>query len=179
MRHYGQFAKVIFLEGNSTDDTIELASSLGAEVRHYDMPDELDDQTHINIKNECWKNTSADWVMVVDADEFVYHPDLINRLSTIDATVIIPAFHNMFSEKFPTTAGQIYDEVRYGTIDGGIWRSKPIIFHPGEIHSMNWHPGSHVAFAGEGLPRDRHDGFARQQPSRRCRESDRRKSRPL
>jgi len=145
MRHYGQFARVIFLEGNSTDNTIELATSLGAEVWHYDMPDELDDTLHVKIKNECWLGSTADWVMVVDADEFIYHPDLVNRLSTIDSSIIIPTFHNMFSDVFPTTDGQIYDEVKYGTVDGGIWRSKPIIFKPGEIQSMNWHPGSHVA----------------------------------
>jgi len=145
MRHYSQFANVILLEGNSSDNTIELASSLGAEVRSYDMPDELSDQTHIDIKNECWKGSEADWIFMVDADEFIYHPDLVNILSQTDATIIQPSFHNMFSDKFPTIEGQIYDEVQYGTEDGGIWKSKPIIFKPSEIQSMNWHPGSHFA----------------------------------
>lgn len=44
MRHYGQFAKVIFLESNSTDNTVCLAESLGAEVRQFLMMDELSDQ---------------------------------------------------------------------------------------------------------------------------------------
>lgn len=145
MRHYGQFAKVIFLESNSTDNTVCLAESLGAEVRQFLMMDELSDQTHVDIKNECWKGSEADWCMVVDADEFIYHPDLINILINTEATIIQPTFHNMFSEKFPKTKGQIYDEVQYGTEDGGIWESKPIIFRPKEIQSMNWHPGSHYA----------------------------------
>jgi glycosyltransferase involved in cell wall biosynthesis len=145
MRHYGQFAKVIFLESNSTDNTVTLARSLGAEVRQYIMPDELDDKTHVDLKNECWKGSQADWVMVVDADEFIYHPYLIDVLENIDATIIQPSFHNMFSDKFPTTKKQIYDEVKYGTFDGGIWFSKPIIFKPLQIRAMNWFPGSHYA----------------------------------
>jgi glycosyltransferase involved in cell wall biosynthesis len=145
MRHYGEFAHVIFLESNSTDNTVCLAESLGAEVRQFLMPDELSDQTHVDVKNECWKGSEADWCMVVDADEFVYHPDLINILINTEATIIQPSFHNMFSEKFPKTKGQIYDEVQYGTANGGIWESKPIIFKPKEIQSMNWHPGSHYA----------------------------------
>lgn len=143
MRHYSQFARVIFLEGNSTDNTIELAQSLSADVWHYDMPDELDDTTHIKIKNECWKDSKADWVMVVDADEFIYHPEIMKVLSLSEATIIQPTFHNMFSDVFPITTGQIYDEVQLGTADGGIWESKPIVFRPSEIQSMNWHPGSH------------------------------------
>ena len=145
VRHYSQFAKLIFLEGNSSDNTIDLAISFGATVYHYDMPDELDDQKHIEIKNTCWKDSKADWVMIIDADEFIYHPDLIKILSETKATIIQPSFHNMFSDKFPSTPGQIYDEVKMGTEDGGIWHSKPIIFKPGEIKEINLHPGSHYA----------------------------------
>lgn len=145
MRHYGMFANVIFIESNSSDRTVELATELGATVMKYDMKDELSDQTHVNIKNECWKGSTADWVIMVDADEFVYHPEIVSVLSKIDATVIQPSFHNMFSYRFPTTKGQIYDEVKFGTADGGMWRSKPIIFSPLQITSMNWFPGSHYA----------------------------------
>lgn len=145
MRHYKQFAKVIFIESNSTDDTVKVATSLGAEVHQYVMKDELSDQTHVDIKNKCWIGSKADWVIVVDADEFVYHEDIVAVLSRSKATIIQPSFHNMFSEKFPTTKGQIYEEVTMGTEDGGIWKSKPILFRPTEIKSMNWHPGSHYA----------------------------------
>jgi len=145
MRHYGRFARVVLLEGNSTDNTVPLARSLGAEVWRYDMPDELSDQTHIDIKNECWKGSTADWCIVVDADEFVYHSDLLSVLASTAATIIQPTFHNMFANKFPYTKRQIYDVVQYGTADGGIWHSKPIIFKPTEITAMNWHPGSHYA----------------------------------
>ena len=44
MRHYSQFADVVILENNSSDNTVALARSLGAEVWKYDVPDEINDQ---------------------------------------------------------------------------------------------------------------------------------------
>ena len=145
MRHYGRFAKVIFLESNSTDRTVDLGLSLGAEIRKYDIPDEMDNLVMLEIKQSCWKGSKADWVMVVDADEFIYHPDIVGVLERSKATVIHPTFHNMFSEVFPTTKGQIYEEIYMGTPDGGMWWSKMNTFRPDQITSMNYGIGAHTA----------------------------------
>src|SRR4030066_1175068 len=80
MRHYSQFAKVIILESNSTDQTVEIAHSMGAEIWSYDVPDEIDDRWFTELKNNCWKESKADWVMIVDADEFIYHPEIVKIL---------------------------------------------------------------------------------------------------
>jgi glycosyltransferase involved in cell wall biosynthesis len=145
MRHYGQYGKVIFIESNSTDRTVELATTLGGWVHKYNIPDELDNIAMLDMKQSCWKGSEADWVMVVDADEFIYHPNLIEVLERSHATVIHPTFHNMFSERFPTTKGQIYDEVFMGTRDGGMWKSKMNIFRPDQITNMNYGIGAHTA----------------------------------
>jgi glycosyltransferase involved in cell wall biosynthesis len=144
MHHYGQFARVIFLENNSTDNTVDLAHSLGAEVWQYDIPDEINELKYLDIKESCWQGSKADWVIVADADEFVYHPDIVNELKKSKATVIHPKFYNMFTEVFPITEGQIYDEVTMGT-DGDFWLSKMNIFRPSEIRRMNWAIGCHFA----------------------------------
>ncbi|HUX59194.1 MAG TPA: glycosyltransferase family 2 protein [Bacteroidales bacterium] len=115
VRHYSQFADVIILENNSTDRTIEIAHNMGATVWKYEIPDTMDTQLQTEIKNVCWHGSKADWIIIVDADEFVYHPDIINVLENTKATVIEPKMFNMFSDKFPTTEGQIYDEVTMGT----------------------------------------------------------------
>lgn len=141
MRHYTQFAHVILLENNSTDRTVEIAKSMGAEVWVYDMPDELNDQIFIDIKNQCWKKSDADWIMIVDADEFIYHPNIVKILETTNSTVFLPHMFNMFSEYFPTTTGQIYEEVT-GGVDGG---SKMNIFKRSEITDINYTVGCHSA----------------------------------
>ncbi len=144
MRHYSQFANVILLESNSTDRTIEIAHSLGATIWTYDVPDEINDEWITYLKNNCWKDSLADWVMIVDSDEFIYHPDLINKLKNSKATIIQPRFYNMYSNKFPTTKGQIYEEVTLG-IEQTQPKAKMNIFRP-RIGNINYLPGCHEAF---------------------------------
>lgn len=145
MRHYTQFAKVIILESNSTDRTVEIAQSMGATIWKYEVSDEINDQWFIDLKNNCWKELRSDWVMIVDADEFIYHPDITHVLSTDSSTIIIPKFYNMYSEVFPTTQGQIYEEVTKG-IEQTQPKAKMNIFRPRSLRDMNYFPGCHEAF---------------------------------
>jgi len=141
IRHYSLFSDVVILENNSTDNGINIAKSMGAKIISYNIPDEKDNQWIVDIKNKCWEGNSSDWVIIVDADEFVYHPNLVNILSTTDATIITPKWCNMFSDHIPTTNGQIYDEICYGVEyeDGG----KTNIFKPKEITEINYDVGCH------------------------------------
>lgn len=145
MRHYGQFSKVIILESNSTDRTVEIARSMGAEVWKYDTEDEINDQWFTELKNSCWRYSKASWVIVVDADEFVYHPYITKVLKFCQETVICPKFYNMYSETFPSTEGQIYEEVQIG-VEQTSPKAKMNIFRPRVIKSMNYFPGCHEAF---------------------------------
>ena len=159
IRHYGKFSKVILLENNSTDNTVKEGIKHGAEIRKYMMPDVMDNLLLAEIRNNCWKKSKADWVIVVDEDEFVYHPDIVDILKESKATVIHPTFHNMFSEKFPTTKRQIYDEVKMGTPDGDIWWSKMNILRPDQIDTMNWGVGSHTALPEGNVIIDNNSGI--------------------
>lgn len=145
MRHYTRFAKVILLNNNSTDNTVRVAESLGAEIRNLNIPDEINDQLFVDIRNQCWKESKADWIMWADADEFIYHPDIIYFLSKTVATAILPAFYNMYSETFPTTDGQIYEEVTLGARWGGEKNiyGKFNIFKLPDIKEINYNPGCH------------------------------------
>lgn len=145
MRHYSQFSKVILLESNSTDRTIDIARSMGAEVWRYDVPDEINDEWFTKLKNTCWKDSKADWVIIVDADEFVYHPKITRILLSTHFSIIHPRFFNMYSEKFPTTEGQIYDEIKIG-VEQFAPKPKMNIFRPSHVHDMNYLPGCHEAF---------------------------------
>lgn len=142
MRHYDRFSDVIILESNSTDRTKEIAHNLGADVWSYDWPDEVNDKIFQNIKNQVWKGSRADWVIIADADEFIWGD--FSQLEKTKFTIIKPQFYDMYSEAFPITEGQIYDEVRMG-----IQQISPLpkmnIFKPGEIINMNYAPGCHEA----------------------------------
>jgi hypothetical protein len=140
LRHYLPLGKVIILDNNSSDHTRDIAEYMGATVRQGGMPNELDDLKLAEIKSNCWKGSDADWVIVVDADEFVYCKDIVEVLSRTNATLIKPTWIEMFAEKYPTIDGQIYDEVKTGVIGGGF---KTNLFKPSGIKEINFGVGCH------------------------------------
>jgi hypothetical protein len=129
MRHYNQYGKVFLFEGHSTDGSKELAESLGATIIPIDTGNEIRDDIFTDLKNNYWKNSKADWVIMCDMDEFVYHPNFIEYLKTLECTIVYPLWYEMFSDVFPTTQGQIYEEINMGAITA----SKYCLFKPTEI----------------------------------------------
>ena len=79
-KHYGAFCqKIIMYDNHSTDNSVAIAISLGIEVRLFGQFGQLNDQHYLDVKNHCWKEQRghADYVIVVDADEFVCIGNLI------------------------------------------------------------------------------------------------------
>jgi glycosyltransferase involved in cell wall biosynthesis len=141
LRHYLQYGSVTIFDNYSTDNSVKIAEENGAIVYQFDSEGQFNEAILTHIRNICWKESKADWVIVCDIDELVYHKNLVKVLESIKETVILPRMFNMFSEVFPTTEGQIYDEVQYGTE----FNSKPCMFRPSEIKNMNFEPGNHFA----------------------------------
>jgi len=142
MRHYNQYGQVFLYEGHSTDGSAELAKSMGAIIVPFDTKNEVRDDLFLDMKNNCWKASVADWVIICDMDEFIYHPNFVAYLETIQETIIAPQIIEMMSDSFPTTQGQIYDEIKYGF--NSISR-KMFLFRPKEIKEMNYAVGAHTS----------------------------------
>jgi hypothetical protein len=142
LRHYSQFCDRITIYDNfSTDRSREICESNPlVRVVPYDTGNQIRDDIYLQIKNNCWKNSNADWVIVGDIDELVFHRMLKGVLEYTDATVIAPELFNMFSEKFPTGEGQIWEEVTRG-VPGG---AKMNLFRPSALKETNYDPGCHV-----------------------------------
>jgi glycosyltransferase involved in cell wall biosynthesis len=113
---------------------------MGAHVWDINTPDEINNAWYLQAKNNCWKLSSADWVIVADSDELVYHPNLLALLETTDATIIEPEMWNMYSEKFPDTGGQITEQVNKGL---HVASTKCVMFRPSAISEINYAPGCH------------------------------------
>ena len=141
LRHYSQFADIIVYDNQSTDRSLNIMRGK-AKVISYDTNNKLRDDVFLEIKNNCWKGSKADWVIVCDIDELVYHPLIELILLKSEATIFQPKLFNMFSEKLPTTKGQIYEEIQYGTEDD---RPKMLVFRPDQIKEINFLPGCHEA----------------------------------
>ena len=143
LRHYESFAdRIIIYDNYSTDHSPEIcAAHPKVEVRKYNTGNEIRDDIYLQIKNNCWKNSKADWVIVCDIDELVYRMNIHHALKATWATVIAPALFNMYSDEFPTTPGQIWQQVTLG-VPGG---AKLNLFRPDQITEINYDPGCHVA----------------------------------
>lgn len=124
IRHYEQFCdKLIFYDDQSTDGTREIITSCPkSELRDWPGEHGIVDDDFMDFANEQWKEArgQADWVIWVDADEFVYHSELESVLKGyMEDGIHHPSLcaYTMVSDSFPTTNGQIYDEVKTGFRD--------------------------------------------------------------
>lgn len=136
LNHYTPICdKILVYDNMSTDNTVKLLKTdPKVEVIQFDTNNRFDDFKHSEIKNNCWKQyrNEYDWVICIDFDEFLYHPNLKNILENFKNTnVTIPSIlgFNMKSFKFPSDYNNpIIQQVKYGRFDN--FFSKNIIFNP-------------------------------------------------
>jgi glycosyltransferase involved in cell wall biosynthesis len=141
IRHYSQFADICVYDNYSTDRSIEIMDKAGVKHIEFNTDGEFREDIMVDIRNNAWKDSKADWIIVVDIDEFVYHKDLPSALAVARGTVIAPRMFEMYSDVFPSTPGQIYEEVTMG-VDK---QTKMSLFRPDQIRAMNYDAGCHNA----------------------------------
>lgn len=98
--------KITIFDNESTDssrDILHNFKEIPIEILQYKTNNTLDDSVYLDIKNNCWKASECDFVIVVDCDEFIYHPNLKKFLEDTNALAYKPNGFNMISEEFPTT----------------------------------------------------------------------------
>lgn len=144
LRHYRTFCdRVVLHDLGSTDRRVSLFRF--GEVVIEDTGNTVDDRVNKRIKDTCWHGTDADWVIVCDADELIYFPQGAER-TLADCTaqglaVIKPQGWDMTSDVYPTTNGQIYDEIKHGAKN---WLyDKPVLFSPKLVESIDFYVGAH------------------------------------
>lgn len=143
VNHYLKLGKVIVHDNFSTDNTREICESLGAEVRLFGVAGVLDDGEYLKVKNEVWKSSKADWVIIVDDDEILWHPSIIQELQYAKdsgATIVRPQGLSMFSKTMPIDD---WTEVMTGYKDDKY--SKLCCFNPQVIEEINYVYGCHEA----------------------------------
>ena len=150
-RHYDPWVQryVIFDDG-STDGSLELLRAHPrVEVRRFVRahPESfvLSELAHYD---HCWKESrgTADWVIVTDIDEHLFHPDLAAYLAKCleEGVTVVPAIgFEMLSEHFPNADELLCRTRRQGAPDAAM--SKLTMFSPGAIEDIDYSPGGHVA----------------------------------
>ena len=148
LNYYESIAdKMVVFDNQSTDGTRELLNKHPkCELVNYDTKGELRDDIHMWIKNSAWKESKglADWVIVSDLDELLYHQNLMHYLNACKKqgyTICGTKGYNMVSDEFPETGRSVVDQVRFGSPSKQF--SKTILFDPNEITEVYFSPGGH------------------------------------
>jgi glycosyltransferase involved in cell wall biosynthesis len=145
LNHYSNFCDVINVYDNiSTDNTLKILKDFDLceiNVIPYDTNSKLDDSVYLDIKNNCWKHSSADYVIIVDADEFLYHTNIKEFLKNTGEYIYKPLGYDMWSDTFPRN--NILEEIKTGV--RSINYDKVCIFNPQEVNQINYTLGCHQA----------------------------------
>lgn len=151
LNHYSSFCrKISLLDNYSSDNTVDLVKKYfpKVEVVHFDTNNEHRDDILLELKNNFWKKSDADYVIVCDTDEFLYSEHMRESLDRLSASkIILPVVigYNMGSLEFPENyAIPIYEQVKKGIRDREF--DKQIIFSPLGIAEINYRTGAHVCF---------------------------------
>ena len=132
-------AKFILHDNGSIDGSVELAEKLGYEILPFDTSNQMDDNTLIQVKNNCWKNDTTDWVIVVDMDELIdINEENLMKQQMIGATVINTLGYNMVNTS---------DDFNLANINSGFREDalydKCLIFNKKFVEDMAWDVGCH------------------------------------
>lgn len=153
LRHYFDWLgaeRVTVFDNESTDGTAAVCDADPRVRRHVyktgEKHAELD--AMVGIRNECWKQAKgkADFVVIVDCDEFLYHNDmpaflgevLVSRTAVARATGF-----DMVSRTFPDPGVHLPYVVRTGLQTPTY--SKPCLLLPDRVEQIAFDAGAHNA----------------------------------
>ena len=151
-KHYEQAEKIFILDNMSTDSSREIIKEYNRDIISFDTNGFFDDETNKDLKDNIWKKSDADYVIVCDLDEFLFFPnypnDLLGAMTSLrdnNITIVKPTGYNMICndelfESIPKDkflSKYITDGVAHKDYD------KCICFSPLKIKHMAYSAGSH------------------------------------
>jgi hypothetical protein len=149
LNHYLDFCeKVVIVDYFSTDRSVEIIEDFeNTEVIKYSN-NEFRDDVNLEIKNNIWKKSRgiADYVIVGDADEFLYHKN-INRFLTESLakgiTIFKPEGYHMVADELSevTEEDDIIKKVKTGVRTPVL--DKMMMFDCNKIEEINYNFGCH------------------------------------
>jgi glycosyltransferase involved in cell wall biosynthesis len=145
--HYRQFCErvTVYVDDATDDGTDVLAAKAGAQVK-YARTDGLDDEGFVAFARERYPAARglAEWVVWVDADEFLYHPRIGERLAELRAQGVtrpVVQGYQMVADAPPKGRKPITEQITRGLPAAEY--SKTCVFDP--ALDVAWTPGKHHA----------------------------------
>ncbi len=147
-QHYDELVDEYFIFDNgSTDESIPLLEKHGrVHLAHFDVTGDSFVDEERRLGDTIWQGSDADWVIVTDIDEHVYHPCLRDYLRTCteqNITAIRSIGYEMVSDHFPRQRRPLVELVTTGMRSGG--HDRLCVFNPTALTATNYGPGRHKA----------------------------------
>lgn len=152
LRYYSTFCEKIYIIDNmSTDNSREIINSFNnTQIIPYNSNNELRDDLYVFQKNNVWKRSYgvADYVIVGDADEFLYHEDMnefLTKSFNDGITIFKPEGYHMVADEDVNLNfdDNILEKVKYGVRTPVL--DKMMIFNCNKIEDINYSFGCHNA----------------------------------
>jgi hypothetical protein len=149
-RHYRPLVeRFVIFDDDSTDGSQELLSMQpDVQLGRFDRGDHSYVLSAVRFYREAWKASrgEADWVVVCNVDEHLYHRDLAGYLSRCrerGVTAVRAEGYEMVKDRFPDDPGRLCDSI----VSGVRWDrlDKVALFDPSAIDEIGYAPGRHRA----------------------------------
>ena len=102
VKHYKKYlpsCNITIYDNESSDNSVEIAESLGCNIISWGSNNQIDDVKYKEIKNNCWKHIQNGWIIVGDMDEFlcVREYELLEEMQK-NTTILQTEGHEMVGE---------------------------------------------------------------------------------
>lgn len=151
LNHYAFADRILVLyDEDTTDKTMDIINAYpNTRVETFRFTDGFDDDITVSMRNAKYAESEAGWVIGVDADEFILHPDLREFLHNRDEDIFFVRLFQVYRHKDDEDLDPekpIADQRRHGDANavGGQNRGgqKPLVVRAG-LSRMKWQPGHH------------------------------------
>jgi hypothetical protein len=151
VEYWKRFVNHVYVYDNgSNDGTLKfLKKHNWITIRHFDS-DGFNDEVHMSIKNNCWKNnTEADWIVVCDFDECLFCDNLeekLNKFVSMGIDIVVPTWNTVFNWDFPEVKNNKLVHETADTIQErtDINSRKAILFYKKTVQEMGYGVGCHT-----------------------------------
>lgn len=135
--------QITLVDNQSTDKTLDLAAEKKVTVRTWVNDGQLNEGKLTSLKNEIWKNSDADWVIVCDVDEWLMVTPFMLQMETHGGvTVLQTQGYEVVGSSIEEDLSDIDPLFLTNAAKHNVM-SKAVCFNPTAVREMNYLPGCH------------------------------------